>query len=227
MGILSVLDKSTVLMSKNMLYVAKPLTTISKFEEDKTVIDASGRPLLFFDNVVYDLRSYTTTDRLFEEIKREVSLAYEEEYSVKIEKFLKTATTILTMGNAELLSRNRVYPIVYKNELLLCKEILPYTIKTGRKAYDFTGCTIYVHIGANGEYTPPAILSSTRYVHPHVFPSNQICLGDYKCSNGLNGAVKALNQTEQILVSGYDRNGAITSSTFTEEHYPSNRGGFI
>ena len=136
---------------------------------------------------------------------------------------------ILTRRNAELLHNNEVWPMLYDNEVYLCKEILPYTIKWRGHRYDFTGCTVYVKMTSVEYYTDPRIMPDNGkvYHHPHVFSDNKICLGSFsgKEEYSLVGAIKTLNQCSQILVSGHSNEGSIAGLDNTG-YYPGYRGGF-
>lgn len=232
MTVLDILDENYLLLSGNVAYSAKPITTLSKFLKDKKKINLDDKIITIFNGKVFEMSAFTTTEKLIDEIRKYVAFEYEEQYSKKVKSFLGISQMILEKKNAEMLYTNRVYALFKNNHLYLCKEILPYTIKYRKNKFDFTGCVIYVKMKDVKYFSKPAIMMKqgySRYKHPHVYKDNNVCLGTYKPKYSLQGAVHALNQTEQILVSGHftGSGGEIPGQELTLSKFPNKRGGFI
>lgn len=226
MTITDVLNNNYLFFSKNFVYSAKPVTTLKKFIDEKGKIRFEDKIVMIFDNTVYEMNSFTTTDKFIDELKKFIALDYEEQYVQKIKLFLGIAEMILQKEKMEILYNNRIYPLFMENMLYLCKEILPYTIKFKGVKYDFTGCTIYVKMKDVNYYSKPGIMGN-KYRHPHVYADNTICLGDYELKYSFEGAVEALNQSEQILVSGHYWAGEIPDVRLNLSNYPNRKGGFV
>jgi len=229
MTVIDILNSNYLFISRNFIYVAKPVTTLKQFVEDKKNVEFKDNILMIFDDMVYEMNALTTTEKMLDEIRKLLALEYEEQYVAKIKSFLGLAEMVLQKKNMEMLYNNRIYPLYMDGVIYLCKEILPYTIKFKGASYDFTGCTLYVKMKDGNYYSKPSIMGSGdgKYRHPHVFPDNTICLGKYKLTHSFQGAVQALNQSEQIIVSGHSYEGEIMGVTLGVRNYPQKRGGFV
>jgi len=224
------LSSGLFLWSDTMIYEAVPITTRDNFIKtikEKTVKELPSNFMAFGDNI-HELRSFTLTNKLIDELKTSILLDLSKEYDKSVENLLTTMNELFSEKNSKMLSDNGVYPVIDNKVVYLMRQVLPFEIAARGRTFKFTECTLTCRIWWDGKkfrngtmYISPR---NKRYKHPHVYSDNRLCMGGFGGKGkGLFRVVTILKGAEHILRHGYNPRSPVNDF----RRWASRKGGFV